>query len=86
MWDTDAAVRILYEIWTVWRCFFTLRGLGGGKAFHLTSIIVEILFGITCGLALYAIAIFLVYPPIGDKSGPCRIREALYHFGTFLAR
>ncbi len=86
MWDIGAAVQILYDIWMAWWYFFSLRGLGGGKAYHFISIFVGILFGLTCSLALYTIATFLVYPPIGDKSGPCRIREALYRFGAFLAR
>lgn len=86
MWDTGAAVHILYDFWAAWWHFFTLRGSGGGKVYHFISSLVAILIRITCGLALYAIATFLVYPPIGDKSGPCRIREALYHFGASLAR
>lgn len=83
MWDTGAAVHILYEIWAAWWHFFTLRGLGGGKDLHFICSFAAMLSGITCGLALYAIASSLVYPPIGDKSGPRHIREALYRLGSF---
>lgn len=86
MWDTGTAVNILYDIWAAWWRFFALRGLEGGKVFRFISSCVAILFGTICGLALNAIATFLVYPPIGDKSGACRIREALYRFGVSLAR
>lgn len=82
MWDTDAAVQVLYGIWEAWWHFFTLRGLSGGKTLHRLCTIVAILIGSTCGVALYAIATCLVYPPIGGKSGPCRIREALYRLGA----
>ena len=86
MWDTGTAVNILYEIWAAgWR-FFALRGAGGGRVFHFISSCVAILFGTICGLALYAIATLLVYPPIGDKSGACRIREVLFRFGASLAQ
>lgn len=84
MWDTDAAVHAIYELWAAWWHFFTLRGLKGGKLLHFASDFVAISLGITCGVALYAIATLLVYPFIGDKSGSCRIREALYDFGGSL--
>lgn len=85
MWDIGAAVHICYGFWAAWWHFFALRGAGGGKACHFVSGLIAILFGIGCSLALYAIATVLVYPPIGDKSGPCRIREALYRFGASLS-
>ena len=86
MWNTDAAVYVLYEIWAAWWHFFTMRGVSGGKSLHFLCGFVAILIGITCGVALFAIATFLVYPPIGDKSGACRIREALSRLGAALAR
>ncbi len=86
MWDTGTAVHILYETWAAWWRFFILRGLEGGKARHFISNVVASLFGMICGEALYAIATLLVYPPISEKSGLCRVREALYRFGASLAQ
>ena len=86
MWDTVSAVHILYETWTAWWYYFTIRGTAGGRFLHFASSLVAILCGITCGLALYTIASFLVYPPIGNKTGACHIREALYRFGSSFTR
>ncbi len=86
MWDAGAAVHLLYDLWAVWWHFLTLRGLQGGKALHFLCGFGAVLLGTTCGLSLYAIATFFMYPPVGDKSGACRIREALYRLGAALAR